>query len=555
MANTRVPFLTTVAISLAGVGFLAQPVLAETVETNDYIYIGVEAEDFNTGTNDERWVVTDASTPAVEPDPDGNHSDTASGGVYLEVLPDRRVTHDDPGVFNQPDGTIWSAGNGPKVSYTVTFPEEGRYYVHALVFTTGTEDNGVHVGLNGAWPASGHAMQFCTSNLRAWAWGSAQRDSGGKSCGISHTIYLDVPTAGDHTVMFSAREDGFELDRFALIKDKSGNTRVCSATGVNGVSCRNGSIESADELVDLRLLAGVDSNQAEVGETVNVTLTLENVDAFDTATDIEVSVSAGAGATLDSNDASCNTSGSNATCTLASQEPTSENENELFEFSMVVSDAGEYVVEASVTAAETDQFPANNTVTQSIVFDEPAPVDTSSDVSVEITAADTALEVGDSTELTVVVANAADFKATGTNATVSLPTGVAVTTMPSGCGGGLSSILCTVGDIEANQSASMVFGVTAAAAGTGNAEVSINASNDQDSSNNSAALAISVAAVIGGETGSTDGMTDGETGTTTSTTDKSDGGSAEFALLLMLLLAVLARLYWLNQRKLVVLRQ
>ena len=39
-------------------------------------------------------------------------------------------------------------------------------------------------------------------------------------CGIPHAIYLDVATAGDHTVQFSMREDGFEFDAFLLTTDR-----------------------------------------------------------------------------------------------------------------------------------------------------------------------------------------------------------------------------------------------------------------------------------------------------------------------------------------------
>ncbi|MEE9334397.1 MAG: hypothetical protein V3U65_09930 [Granulosicoccaceae bacterium] len=540
-AKTHAHLLIAAAISLAGAGFIAHPVVAETITTSDYIYIGVEAEDFDVGTGDERWIVTDSSTPAILEDPDDNHSGTASDGIYLELLPDTRVTYEDP---IGPD-SFWGAGQGPSASYTLTFPEAGRYYVHGRAYSTGTEDNGLHIGLNGAWPGSGRAMQFCTSALRAWAWRSSQRHSGptGASCGVNHTLYIDIPTAGDHVITIGAREDGFELDRFALIKDMSGNTRICSAVNVNDVSCKNGSIEVADEHVDLRLLATVDTDQADVGETVNLTLTLENLDAFDTATDIEVVVSTGAGATLDSVNANCDSAGSSSACTLASQTPTAADET--FEFALVVSEAGEYVVEAAATSTETDDFPANNTVAQSVMFDTVELVDVSTDVRVVMSATATAMDVGDSAELTVVVANAGEFKSIGTNATVRLPAGLSATSTPSACAAGSDSVLCTLGDIEANESASLVFGVLATAEGSGDAAVSISASNDQDSTNNSAAITIAVAAVIGGGMGGTTGNVAGE----------SAAGATELAILLMLLLAVSARLYWLNQRKPVVLRQ
>ena len=85
----------------------AWSVRAETVVEDDYVYIGVEAEDFIS--KDDRWVLTDASTGEQEDDPDGNHSDGASGGVYFELLPDIRVTHDD--VFGPPTAYWGQAGH------------------------------------------------------------------------------------------------------------------------------------------------------------------------------------------------------------------------------------------------------------------------------------------------------------------------------------------------------------------------------------------------------------------------------------------------------------
>jgi len=223
---------------------------AQTVIESEYIYIGVEAEDAEY--KNERWVLTEPGTPTLENDPDGNHSDQASGSQYLELLPDIRVTHDDP--MGPPTAYWGQAGTGPDADYVVNFPEAGRYYVHARAYSTGTEDNGIHFGINGTWPVSGRKMQFCSAGKRAWWWSSAQRDAGGNgACGTEKTIWLDIEEPGEHTVSISAREDGFEIDRFALIKDLSNNTRICSPVNVYGVNCRNGSIGSADEIVDMQV--------------------------------------------------------------------------------------------------------------------------------------------------------------------------------------------------------------------------------------------------------------------------------------------------------------
>ena len=185
----------------------------------------VEAETFASQTRDEvrRWHLTTADeTPAVAPDGDPNHADTASGGAYLEVLPDTRRTHDDELVGGE--NFAPEPGGVAVLSYPVRFETPGRYYVWVRAFSTGTEDNGLHVGLGGDrdlggdWPDSGRRMQWCEGK-GAWRWESRQRTEA-NHCGEPHGIYLDVNEPGDRVVRFSMREDGFEFDRFLLTTDR-----------------------------------------------------------------------------------------------------------------------------------------------------------------------------------------------------------------------------------------------------------------------------------------------------------------------------------------------
>lgn len=140
--------------------------------------------------------------------------DDASGGVYLHLLPDTRKTHADPLVVGE------SFSNEPGrlaiLDYAVDFPEAGRYYVWVRALSTGSEDNGIHVGLDGAWPESGRRMQWCEGKHR-WKWESRQRTAA-NHCGEPFKIYLDINEPGEHTVSFSMREDGFRFDRFALTR-------------------------------------------------------------------------------------------------------------------------------------------------------------------------------------------------------------------------------------------------------------------------------------------------------------------------------------------------
>ncbi|MBK8652461.1 MAG: hypothetical protein KBG02_00185 [Haliscomenobacter sp.] len=141
----------------------------------------------------------------------------ASGGAYIHIVPDTRVTDKDSLV----NGVNFSnlPGKMAVISYPVRISKPGRYYVWVRAFSSGAEDNSVHVGLNGTWPASGARMQWCEGK-NAWKWGSKQRTQK-NHCGEPYLIYLDVAKPGKHIVQFSMREDGFRMDQFLLSLDKA----------------------------------------------------------------------------------------------------------------------------------------------------------------------------------------------------------------------------------------------------------------------------------------------------------------------------------------------
>lgn len=140
---------------------------------------------------------------------------SASGGAYLHALPDTRRTDQDKLIKG--DNFSDQAGEMAVLSYRVRFPAPGRYYVWVRAYSTGGEDNSIHAGLNSEWPESGKRMQWCEGK-NAWTWASKQR-SVARHCGEPGKIWLDVPSAGEHTVRFSMREDGFRFDQFLLTTD------------------------------------------------------------------------------------------------------------------------------------------------------------------------------------------------------------------------------------------------------------------------------------------------------------------------------------------------
>lgn len=180
--------------------------------------VSVEAEYFNaqSKSDNRQWYITAKNAVTnVGQDNDVSHHKSASNGTYLEILPDTRVTHADKLIKGENFAN--QAGQMAVLHYKVRITNPGRYYVWVRAFSTGSEDNGLHVGLNGDWPAHGQRMQWCKGKNK-WTWESTQRTKE-VHCGVPKEIYLDIDKAGLHDIQFSMREDGFEFDKFILTKD------------------------------------------------------------------------------------------------------------------------------------------------------------------------------------------------------------------------------------------------------------------------------------------------------------------------------------------------
>lgn len=167
-------------------------------------FVEMEAESFANQAKDEKrkWVM--------------QQHDSASGKQYMMILPDTRKTHDDSLI----NGENFSnkPGQMTLISYNINFVTTGRYYVWVRAISTGSEDNSVHVGLDGSWPETGARMQWCEGKKKWW-WESKQRTQK-EHCGVPYQIYLDVEKPGLHTIQFSMREDGFRMDKFLLTTNK-----------------------------------------------------------------------------------------------------------------------------------------------------------------------------------------------------------------------------------------------------------------------------------------------------------------------------------------------
>ena len=183
----------------------------------------VEAEDFykQTNTDIRKWYIISSDFKTGMKDADPLHTDTASGGKYIEALPDTRVTHADALIKGENFSNI--PGVLAIIHYKVKINTPGRYYVWAKAHSTGGEDNGIHVGIDGNWPESGQRMQWCEGK-KSWFWESKQRTEE-VHCGVAGQIYLDIDTAGEHDIQFSLREDGFEMDEWLITTNKDFSPR------------------------------------------------------------------------------------------------------------------------------------------------------------------------------------------------------------------------------------------------------------------------------------------------------------------------------------------
>lgn len=210
---------TSIIIMMAALPVGASESLQGKVYEETGGLVAVEAEHvvIQEADRTRKWYqVDETTTPDILPDGDGNHAATASGKAYLEALPDTRRSHDDPLVPNE--NFCPQPGAMAILYYAVYFNNPGRYYVWVRAYSTNTEDNGIHAGLDGEWPESGARMQWCDGK-DSWRWESKQRTEK-NHCGEPYKIYLDINEPGLHTISFSMREDGFEFDKWLMTTDK-----------------------------------------------------------------------------------------------------------------------------------------------------------------------------------------------------------------------------------------------------------------------------------------------------------------------------------------------
>jgi hypothetical protein len=138
----------------------------------------------------------------------------ASGSSYIQALPDTRQSHDDKLIKGE--NFTDTPGEMAVLEYSIDVKEPGRYFVWARTWSSNSEDNGLHFGLDGQWPESGQRWQ--TVRKGAWHWDCKQRTEK-EHTGVPMQLWLDIDKPGKHILMLSMREDGTALDQIILVSD------------------------------------------------------------------------------------------------------------------------------------------------------------------------------------------------------------------------------------------------------------------------------------------------------------------------------------------------
>ncbi len=482
----------------------------------DFVAVRVEAENFTS--KSDRWVLTSPdSIPDIQPDPDQPHNSSASGNANMEVLPDTRVTHDDTLLSGGADGNYWGGSGGPRLNYNIEIPEAGRYLVYIKTYSTGTEDNGIHVGINGTFPDTGKRIQTCAKHK--WFWTSAQRTDD-NHCGVAKSISVDVLAAGTNTITFYAREDGFEIDQFLLFKETHDGSLDCFPLINDKVRCKNVASGATVYDVEVPVTTAVGGNTITnppappteptepteptppvstavdldmdisalgsgylVGDTVEYRVKVTNKNDNNTATNTIATINLPAGVEY-AGSTSCTENSNTVTCDFDNVNPGTSDTVSFFVTTLA---DGNHRVDAQVVSDEEDEVSHNNTDSTQITVELNIP-----DYEAGITLAQSknVSATGGANSYKAVVVNNGLQDITDATVTITPGNGIILDTA-QGC-----AATCSVPTVAPGESVEVSFHTLAISSGLHNVTVQLSHSNDADLTNNTATLTETVVASL-----------------------------------------------------------
>ena len=103
---------------------------------------------------------------------------------------------------------------GSSLSWEVEFDAAGTYWIWARVARDGDDSDAMHVGIDGQISTLG-GMGLATSDL-GWAWANSVENET-----LNWRAYIDVATAGRHTITVWMKEDGLLFDRLHLTNSQT----------------------------------------------------------------------------------------------------------------------------------------------------------------------------------------------------------------------------------------------------------------------------------------------------------------------------------------------
>ncbi len=112
-------------------------------------------------------------------------------------------------------GTLIDTGyatTSPRLDFVINFAKTGTHYVWIRGVGGTTDDDSLHVGLDGAAVASADRVQLTSNNQYGWS---------GKTMDAGAVATVNVTTAGLHTLNLWMREDGAAVDRLLLSNSAS----------------------------------------------------------------------------------------------------------------------------------------------------------------------------------------------------------------------------------------------------------------------------------------------------------------------------------------------
>jgi len=131
----------------------------------------------------------------------------------------------------------------PQLRYQVVFGKPGRYYVWTRARGTTSENDSLHVGLDGQALPSGKSIEQI---FDYWGWTSTR--NGGERA------YIDVSSAGEHVVDLWMSEDGVTIDKLLLTTDPNftplGKGMVESRQSIDGLAVPPTAFDDGPYLAD-----------------------------------------------------------------------------------------------------------------------------------------------------------------------------------------------------------------------------------------------------------------------------------------------------------------